>query len=153
MTEETKKPHLMKKMLSTTLPFILPSKGKRVVFLTTLFIKISQLKEKDFDTILDAFNEKMAIVKEKGALEFPLWLGDALWKDKVLEIRVKNHQMEAKELKGLAIRIMNIIPEWSNYDEDERVIADVEQVIIEGLRYHGDLLYIEEEPIRRLRSE
>ena len=110
------------------LPYFLPRAGQRTVFLTTLILELVNSRP-ELEDVLDELNTKLGIVKDEAALAFPKSIHKDVWSGRELIIRNPNQQLSARELEGLAMRIIRTLPEWSHYGFHQDVLQDTCTVV------------------------
>ena len=110
------------------LRFMLPRKGKRAVFLTTLFMEIAKISPAHEQTLRE-LNDYLKIVNNFDSIRLPASLHDQIWSDREFYIRVGEGTVSEEEIEGIAKRAINQVPEWSQYGDYDQVLEDTKNVI------------------------
>lgn len=113
------------------LPRLLPKRGRRAIFLTTLFVEIARLSAVHRD-LLKELNTKLHIVNDVDALMLPAHLHDALWVKRNIRIRT-DREIQKEDIDGLCLRIADEFQAWSRYGDREEVLNEIRHVIEMGL--------------------
>lgn len=111
------------------LRLILPRKGKRAVFLTTLFMEIAKISPAH-EKALKELNDYLKIVDDVESLRLPASLHKSVWKDKEFIIKSRTGSFTQKEINGICHRAIREIPEWSHYEDYDKVFEDTRKVIL-----------------------
>jgi hypothetical protein len=120
---------IFQKIVAKFVTFMLPRRGQRAIFLTTLFLEISK-KSDTHNEILEMLNKQLEIVHDSKALSFPKRLHHVIWKKHPINFRdVKTNEVSHEELIRMAKRIALSYPEWSNYDKLDIVTNEISKVI------------------------
>lgn len=114
------------------LPHILPNPGKRSIYLTALFISLSDINESLFDKegkfkIVTEFNKDMGIFHDEKALEVPFFISPFIWQKDPVKFR--NQPLSESDMKGLVGRIIRQTAPWSTYDKPDIVYEETYKVV------------------------
>ncbi len=129
----------IKKLLVRWLCSILPKKGKRTIFLTTLFMKLNNITPGNFKSMQE-FNNELHIVEDIGALKVPCHLFYPIWKDLDLPIRKSEFRKEGftdEEIYGISERIITMRSTMFKYGERSRILEDIFKIIKYTLSQNG----------------
>lgn len=118
-----------RKMLS----FFLPRNSKRSLFLTSLFVEIAKISP-THEQCLRALNERLKIASGVEALQLPAYMHTRLWRGK--DIETCESVDDGEEIDRVCQRLITIAPPWMRYDNSEKMMTDLREVIRLGREYH-----------------
>ena len=125
---------IFKKIFAKLVTLMLPRRGQRAVFLTTLFLEISK-KSATHNDFLEMLNKQLDIVHDSKALSFLKRFQHVIWKKHPIMFRDFNvSTITNEDLIKMAKRIALDYPEWSNYDNLDVVTKEISKVIELGLK-------------------
>ena len=131
-----KKPFSCKlaRMWNRFLAAMLPRRGKRAIFLTTLYVHVCKLSG-PHRKLLEELNQNLGIVSEKEALNLPVKMHNTVWWGRELNFRDDHDSPNgpsSEELDFIAERAMRCIPEWSHYGDQILVRAEAKEALRQG---------------------
>lgn len=77
---------MVKRFMLKVLCKVIPKKGKKIIFLTNLYLKLCLLEPGDIDQ-LKGLNGELHLVEDLNALKIPMKLYRLIWRDMALNIR------------------------------------------------------------------
>lgn len=122
----------LKRKCAELLMLLLPSHGRREVFLTTLFIKVANLSPEHGDMI-QVVNERLKSLYGSDARTIPYPLQNIFWQDGFgLTLSTKN-SFDEDDIVSVSERIIAKIPRGQWYASYEEMLNDISFVIQRGL--------------------
>lgn len=111
------------------LPHLLPKRGRRAIFLTTLYMEIANLSTVHRD-MLNELNSRLNIVNDISALELPTRLHDTIWRVAHANFHINPNLEKDGDFVGICKRIVDEFPEWGNYGDKEKVMEETRKVML-----------------------
>lgn len=111
---------------------LLPSRMKRLMFISSLSGKIAGTSELDRATLLRIQQEFKLTNVDPHAMELPIACTDKIWGKRPVEdlvCPVFLHQKSNHDLTRIARQIVVMMPCWLVYDEIFRVVIEVRQLL------------------------
>lgn len=121
-------------LLAKLLTFLIPRRGKRAIFLATIFIEISKVSP-THRKVLEIINNRLQIFDTPDAIYMAALFHGVVWKDRHLVIRGDKGTLTEEELDGICKRIINTIPAWSKYGSREQVMAETRQAVMASMEF------------------
>lgn len=112
-----------------------PSKGKRMMYLVSIYSQLVEDKILEATT-LDNLNMKLNLACQSEALQLPMELSEAIWKDISFKDLFKtelgqfyhcdeNHCMPFTDAQIISARIVDKTPRWLMYDDKPNMVRDL----------------------------
>jgi hypothetical protein len=97
------------------LPKQVIARSKRVIFMTTLYLKMAQIYTPCKGT-LEECNRRLGLVDNVDALKLPAVLQDKIWKDELQETFEKvDKDISRGDISGVCQKVLSITPRWLQY--------------------------------------
>lgn len=128
MTRPTTRVGVCKRIMLWLLPLLLPPHGRRAIFLTTLFVEIAKISP-DHRKFLEDLNRHLKIVNKEDALNLPIQLHGALWRERPSRLQNLPEGLTESEIDGIVSRVISEFPVWSRYDDYTKVWEETREVI------------------------
>ena len=116
---------------------ILPSRTKRMVFLTSLTGYVTGMKEMDRPTRLH-LKEQFDLCKDPDALALPLAYNEKIWANRPIDNLIGRVLVEAdslgyteQELTRYARQIVAMMPCWLVYGQTMDIVKEVRQLLLQ----------------------
>ena len=131
--------HICKYLVVLTLISIfrifMPSKGKKMMYIVSIYSQLVQDKILEATT-LDNLNMKLNLACQPEALQFPMELSDAIWKDISFKDIFKEelghyyqadgtHCIPFAEAQIISAKIVDRTPWWLRYDIKSNMVRDL----------------------------
>ena len=114
---------------------ILPSRTKRMVFLTTLTAKVTGLKEMDREKRIH-LQSQFALCKDPDAISLPLAYNEKIWGNRPIDELIERVQNEPsstgfteQEMTRMARQIVAMMPCWLVYTQTMEIVKEVRQLL------------------------
>lgn len=125
---------LLCNLLARLMTFLLPRRGKRAVFLATIFVEISKVSP-THHKVLEIINDRLRIFDAPDAIHMAAMFHRVIWKDRHLIIRGDKATLTEEELDGICQRIINTIPAWAKYGSREQVMVETRQAVMASMEF------------------
>jgi hypothetical protein len=104
-------------------------KSKRVIFMTTLYLKISQSARTS--NSLEECNRQLGLVDNVAALELPAAIKDKVWCSSNLSTFDKvASAIKTGDTSSVSLAVLSITPAWLNYDAGSCLMKnDIDAVV------------------------
>lgn len=113
--------------------------SKRILFLTSLYCRISHI-DRMRDDVIDRLNGLLTLARRREALLFPAAVQELVWEDGSVENTLRDeltrHQFDEQRMKDLSERLVAIAPTTFYYDEPTRMAGDVFRMLQDFFQQH-----------------
>lgn len=113
---------------------LLPSRMKRLMFLSSLYSKVSCETEIDHSRMV-RFQEAFDLCKDPHAIALPMAYSDRIWRQRPIENLVCQNNLcrheTDKDLTRIARMIVVRMPCWLVYDKTTKIVEDVKKLLLE----------------------
>lgn len=118
---------------------VLSAKAKRTIFIASITGMAYPLREPDSITT-EKLNKVFSLVKDPNALELPMYVKSAIWRDCDLRVMAQNGQaicpaslvygtVSEADARKLADHVVNTTPSWLHYCSPDEMRQDMSKLI------------------------
>lgn len=120
---------MIKKIGGSLLPDSIILRSKRVIFMTTLYLKMSQ--RYNASVSLEECNRQLGLVENVDALKLPAALQNKVWKDDKQEtFDTVAAAISNGDTSSVSQAVMSITPAWLKYDVDTSLMEnDIDTIV------------------------
>lgn len=134
-----------KSIFHKALQLYLPTKTKRLIFLSSVVASIENVTNPDKE-LLSKLNELLCLSHEKEAINLPMYVHGILWKNEIKSIKcpscfdgigsvcdVKEMQLTKPQIRALSNVIINKTPPWMIYGTRKEIRDDL-SIVFQNLK-------------------
>lgn len=128
----------LKEKITLSICKLLPYKGRRTIFLTSIFMKLNDIKYYNIKP-MEEFNDRLKIVEDVKAFKTPFFLYHFVFDKIDLPIRVSGNKiwyLSEKDVHWASKRIVNENPLIKKKDNIFELQEDVEKILMYSLESH-----------------
>lgn len=121
----------LKSIIVRVVYWLLPKKGKRIVFLVALYMKLNNIHGKEYQSLL-VLNDKLNLVDDTQALYLPALLYPRIWDIVNISFRHKtenNGILDSNDIEGIVARIANSNYRLKKYGTVDELLSDIRKII------------------------
>ncbi len=109
--------------------------GKRILFISSLYVQVTQLERMKADTV-SKLNRVMGLnVRREEAVHFPAVISSLVWRGMsvgaVLSREMMSQHVDDQRVREVSAKVVEISPRWLRYGEGD-MINDVAKFILNG---------------------
>lgn len=121
-------------MLEFCMSKLLPKHGKRIIFISSLYVQVSQLERLKAD-VMSKLNAVMNLAHREEALQFPAAISQMVWRDSpignVLTQELLDQNVDDVKVREVSQRVVELAPKWVRYGTSD-MLDDVRSLIRNG---------------------
>jgi hypothetical protein len=111
--------------LLTITDWLLPANGKRMLFLTTLYTQLNNIKNPTPDQLTPLVND-LHLASKPQSLMFPASINLSIWDESTItEIKSGLQSRDESVIKSICIAIVNRTPERLQFGRKDDMVADM----------------------------
>ena len=122
--------HFFKRHLHRFLMGILPSKAKRMFYLTSAMAVITNNRSPD-RTVLEKLNKPLKLGYDPNSMLFSAYIGFDIWKTLSVEeqAQLQLSQMDESQMWKVSVLFAEKCPDWLQYGSNQLMITDIHDLI------------------------
>lgn len=122
---------------------LLPKHGKRIIFISSLYVQVTQLERLKAD-VVSKLNTVMNLAHREEALHFPAAISQLVWRNSpvgnVLTKELLDQDIDDVKVREVSKKVVNLTPNYLRYGTPSDMEEDVRSLILNGRDLAGPQL-------------
>lgn len=124
--------YFMKKFISV-IERRMPNRTKRLVFISSLAMRLSVNNEVIDEAMLIRLNKELGLANNASSMQLPAYMSDIIWSSmkshELITSSITKEKLTNARIKRIIKSVLLATPCWLKYDDEKHIAQDVEKLI------------------------